>query len=223
MPNERLKPLAVQERVLKGKGPNRRLRKQDLVPGIYYDQKGHSIMVQAAMIPMTKAIQNFGSSHVFSLEINLVNGSTESYPCLLWRVKYDPIKPKPIHVDFFGVDLTKDIRVHVPFEVTGTPIGVKEEGGVLEFYRDGIEVTCKPLDIPESIVLDVSNLALNQNISITDVTFPEGVTPFYEGEPFAVVGVTLITEEEIAQPETSAEGEAEDTASAEGEAAAKGN
>ncbi|MGE4552296.1 MAG: 50S ribosomal protein L25 [Desulfovibrionaceae bacterium] len=204
--SDKLETLKVQERTQKGKGPNRRLRKQDLVPGIYYDQKGHNFMVQTSLVPMTKAISKFGSSHVFSLEIDHVSGATETYPCLLWRVKYDPIKPKPIHVDFFGVDLAKDIRVHVPFEVTGTAIGVKRDGGVLELYRETIEVVCKPLDIPESIAIDVTELALGQNLSITQVVFPEGVTPIYEGDPFAVVGVTTIEEEEA--PKEAAEGEA---------------
>lgn len=204
--NDKLETLKVQERAQKGKGPNRRLRKQDLVPGIYYDQKGNNFMVQTAMVPMTKAIHKFGKSRVFNLEIERSSGASEAFPCLLWRVKYDPIKPLPIHVDFFGVDLAKDIRVHVPFEVSGTAIGVKRDGGVLVVYRDTIEVVCKPLDIPESVVIDVTELAMNQNLSITQVVFPAGVTPIYEGDPFAVVGVTAIAAEETATE--AAEGEA---------------
>ena len=190
MSKTKLDTLKVDERTTSGKGFNRRMRADGKIPGIYYDQKGANLMVQVARVPLEKAVKRFGASHVFSLEITRSDGKTETWPSLLWRMKYDPVKSMPVHVDFFGVDLDKDIRVSVPFESTGTPIGEKE-GGILQWFRDTIEVSCRPMDIPEAIILDVSGLDINDNISIDQVVFPEGVTPLYDesDEAFSVVGV----------------------------------
>ncbi len=224
MSKTKLDTLKVEERTGKGKGPNRRMRVAGKVPGIYYDQKGANLMVQMDRVPLEKAVQRFGSSHVFSLEITRTDGKTETWPSLLWRMKYDPVKSLPVHVDFFGVDLDKEIRVSVPFESTGRPLGEKE-GGVLQWFRDSIEVSCKPMDIPESIVLDVSELNINDNISIDQVQFPEGVTPLYDesDEAFSVVGVAAPAAEEVLEAaelegEEGAEGEEGGGEGGEGEA-----
>lgn len=210
MSKTKLDTLKVEERTTSGKGSNRRMRAAGKVPGIYYDQKGANLMVQVERVPLEKAVRRFGSSHVFSLEIARSDGKAESFPCLLWRMKYDPVKTQPEHVDFFGVDLDKEIRVSVPFESTGTPVGEKE-GGVLQWFRDSIEVSCKPMDIPEAIVLDVSELNINDNISIDQVVFPKGVTPLYDesDEAFSVVGVAPPAAEEAIEPklEEGVEGE----------------
>jgi large subunit ribosomal protein L25 len=134
-------------------------------------------------------------------------------PALLWRVRNEPVKGVPEHVDFFGVDLTKEIKVAVHFEITGTSKGIKL-GGVLEQYRDHIEVVCKPMDIPESIVIDITELDIMDSVHIEDVAFPEGVTPVFD-ENYAVLSITAMQEEaeeeEGEVEEEAAEEEAEES------------
>lgn len=191
MSKTKLETVKVTERGERGKGPSRRLRVAGKVPGIYYDQKGANIMIQVDRLPLEKAWLRFGSSRVVNLEIDRTDGAAETCPALIWRIKNEPVKGSPIHVDFFGVDLDKEIRVSVPFEVSGTAKGVKD-GGILQMFRESIEVHCKPLDIPEAIVIDVTALDINENIAIDKVVFPEGVTPYYDQADgaFAVVGVS---------------------------------
>lgn len=184
--------LNVQERTEMGKGPNRRLRATGMVPGIYYDAKGANIPVKVQMVPLQKTYAAVGNSQVFELVLER-GGKTETMPALLWRVRNEPVKGVPEHVDFFGVDLTKEIKVAVPFEIVGNSKGVKL-GGVLEQYREHIEVICKPMDIPESIVIDITDLDVMDHVHIEDVTFPEGVTPVFD-ENFAILSIAAMQEE----------------------------
>lgn len=205
MAKELLK-LSVEERKEFGKGPNRRLRKAEIIPGVYYDQKGVNIPVKVKQLPLIKAYQKVEGSQVFELELTSADGKTASYPSLIWRMKYDPVKPLPIHVDFFGVDLDKELTVTVPFEIQGESAGVKL-GGTLEIYRQVIDVTCKPMAIPHSLILDITDLGIGDSIQIEDVPVPDGVSISFD-ENYSVVGVVETIEEALDEDLEGEEGEA---------------
>ena len=189
--------LAVKTRAGLGKGACRKLRAQDLVPGVYYDTKGTNIPVMVEHLPLQKLYSKTASAHVFDLLIES-DGGQETKPSLVWKVVHHPTKPRITHVDFYGVDLTKEIEVHVPVEVVGKAKG-QVKGGLLEIYRETIEIVCLPLAIPDKVVIDITNLDINENIQIADVVLPEGVKAVYDNN-YAVLGVLT------AVAETAAEG-----------------
>ncbi len=190
--------LNVQERTELGKGPNRRLRASGMVPGIYYDAKGNNFAVKAEMIPLQKAYAALGNAQVFDLVLEK-DGKTETHPSLMWRVRNEPVTGTPEHVDFYGVDLEKEIKVSVHFKIVGRSPGVKL-GGKLEQYREVVDVVCKPLDIPAAIELDISTMGLLDSVRIKDVEFPEGVKPVFD-ENFAILHISA------KRVEVAAEGE----------------
>lgn len=71
-----------------------------------------------------------------------------------------------------------------------------DRGGQLEVFRDTIEVICKPLNVPEKIVIDVTDLDIGVNLHIGDVKLPEGVRAVYD-ESYSVVGVVAVEAEEV--------------------------
>ena len=174
--------LAVKTRAGLGKGACRKLRTDDMVPGVYYDAKGVNVPVMVEHLPLQKLYSKIASSHVFDLQIE-----GETKPALVWKVEHHPTKPRITHVDFYGVDLTKEIQVRVPVEVVGKSKG-QVKGGLLEIYRESIEVICLPLAIPDKVVLDIANVDINESIQIADVVLPEGVKAVYENN-YAVIGV----------------------------------
>lgn len=178
--------LKAAERTETGKGANRRLRRTGMVPGVFYNQKGDNVTVMTAITPLQKAYSQLGTSQVFDLELEK-DGKTQTIPSLLWRVKFDPVKPVPIHVDFFGVDLEKELKVTVPLQVKGVSKGVKL-GGRMEQFREVVEIVSKPADIPEAIVIDVTEMNILDTVRVADLAFPEGVTPMYD-DNFAIVSV----------------------------------
>jgi len=185
--------LSVRERTEKGKGFCRRMRTQNLIPGIYYNKSGQNIPVQVEMLPLTKLFNKLGSSRVFHLQID-ADGKTDSLPSLIWDLKYDPLKSTPIHVDFYGVDLDQEIKVDVRVVVEGKAKGIIQ-GGTLEVFRDNLEVICKPLNVPEKIVIDVTDIEIGVNLHIAEIKLPEGVRAIFE-DNFAVVGVVAAEAEE---------------------------
>ena len=180
--------LAVKKRDSNGKGPGRRLRALGLVPGIYYDASGSNIPFEVQELPLRRVCQKVGESRVFELAIDMGDGE-EKKPALVKEIQYHPCKSKMVHVDFYGVDLTKEVRVNVPVVITGKAKGVIM-GGTVEVFRDFIEVVCLPLAIPEEIVLDVAPLDVNMSINIADIKLPEGVRTHYD-DNYALVGVVL--------------------------------
>ena len=74
-----------------------------------------------------------------------------------------------IHIDLYGVDMNKPISIKIPIVYVGTPLGVSTEGGVVVTNLNEIEISCLPSDIPENIEVDISNVAIGENIQAGDV------------------------------------------------------
>ncbi|EFL52056.1 ribosomal 5S rRNA E-loop binding protein Ctc/L25/TL5 [Solidesulfovibrio fructosivorans JJ]] len=201
--------LAVTTRTGLGKGANRKLRAKDMVPGIYYDATGANVPVMVEHLPLQKLYAKTASSHVFDLKI-ATDAGEETKPSLMWKVEHHPTKPRITHVDFYGVDLTKAIHVHIPVVVTGKAKG-QVKGGALEVYRESIEVVCLPLAIPDRVVIDITNLDVNESVQVADLVLPEGVKAVYE-DNFSLLAVVIETEDQgeetAAAEEPAAEAEA---------------
>jgi large subunit ribosomal protein L25 len=110
----------------------------------------------------------------------------------------DPVSGSLVHVDFAPVNMRERIEITVPLAIVGEAPGV-DEGGVLQQVAYEIQVESLPGDIPQEITLDVSNLGMNENLTLGDLMLPEGVTLLSEPEEVAatITAPTEITEEEI--------------------------
>ena len=124
------KTLNVQKRVECGKGPAGRVRAKNMIPGVFYTAKGDNISVQSPVLPFEKLFAEVGHTTVFHLEID-DNGTKTTYPALVWEVQRHPYKNQYTHIDFYGVDLDKEVKVDVPVEYVGVSRGVKL-GGVMD-------------------------------------------------------------------------------------------
>ena len=180
--------LCVERRKTTGKGSNRRLRASAIIPAVFYTPKGETIPVQVAEAPLVKVFQTLGRTAVFNLEID-DNGQKITAPALLWDIEFYPIKNRIQHVDFFGVDLEKELKVRVPLEFVGTAKGTKV-GGKLEIFFEHIDVLCKPLALPKKITVDIADLDINQSIKADGLPLPEGVRVAVESHA-TIVSVTV--------------------------------
>ncbi|MDR0465774.1 MAG: 50S ribosomal protein L25/general stress protein Ctc [Deltaproteobacteria bacterium] len=185
--------LQVQKRKGLGKGENRRLRAGDLVPGVFYNAVGANIAVQVPSLPMEKLLAAVGRNTVFNIEIDN-DGKKETHPALIWDIQRHPYKRAFLHVDFYGVDLTREVVVRVPLEFIGAAKGVKL-GGQLETYRENVRLSGKPLDMPKKISIDVSGLDVNDAVHVADLTLPEGIAAVYSTN-YCIVAVHIPGAEE---------------------------
>ena len=196
-----MKTISVEKRSGFGKGPNRRLRAEALVPGVYYAADGVNVPVQMPALPLSKIYEQVGRTNVFNLEID-DNGVKTTHPVFVWDAQYHPVKGVFTHVDFYGVDLDKEIKVEVPLEFTGVSKGVKL-GGTLETYRESVTLSAKPQLMPRKVNVDITNLDLGHSIKASELALPEGVHVVFKSD-FTVVAVVTEQDTAPADAESSA-------------------
>ena len=80
-----------------------------------------------------------------------------------------------IRDSFIQIDLTKTVDADVQVNFIGTPMGVKEEGGIVQTINSSITISALPTNIPTSLDLDISELNVGDNLAAGDVSLPEGV------------------------------------------------
>lgn len=166
-------------------GANRRARQEELIPGVFYTAKGENLPVQMSVRSFAKLFSQVGRTTVFNLEIE----GDGTHPVLIWATQRDPITSRFTHIDFYGVDLDKPVKITVPVEFTGVARGTKV-GGKLETYREQIQLMAKPLDMPAKVTIDISGMDVGTTIQIADVKLPEGVKAAYDNN-YAIVSVLM--------------------------------
>jgi large subunit ribosomal protein L25 len=188
----------------RGKNAARRLRRSGLVPGVVYGGKADTVAVAVDPKVLQKVLRSeSGRNTILKLELD---GSSTSAILKSWQV--DPIREHFLHADFFRIAMDVVIRVNVPVAVKGEAVGVKVQGGVLEVVMRQIPVECLPGDIPERIEVDVSGLALNNAIRVSEVPVSSKVK-ILEDPDHVVVHVISVKEEAAPTPGAApAEGEA---------------
>src|SRR5688572_14006144 len=200
-----------------GSRANKRLRDAGMLPGVIYGHK-------EAIVPVTlpkKEVVNFLSHGAHLFEVG-IDGKKETV--LIKEVQYNHLGNDVIHVDFARVSLDEEVEVTVPLELKGEPKGEKD-GGVLQQIVNELELRCKVTDIPDVIRHDVSEMALNDVIHISDLKLPPNVSALQDAD--LVVAKVEEVQEEAAAPVEAPEGEPEvigkkPEEGAEGAAAAEG-
>jgi large subunit ribosomal protein L25 len=178
--------IEVSRREQTGKGANRRLRGTGQIPAVVYGTGGDPLAIQVDDRKVHRLIKSSGENAVFLLRLQ---GTDQSRHTMIREIQWDPLTGKLVHIDFQRVKMDEVVRVHVPIELVGTPLGVKNEGGLVDFVTREIEVECLPGDIPDRISFDISELHVGQHVEAADLPVPEKVTLVTEaGRVIAAVG-----------------------------------
>src|SRR5256714_11331124 len=195
MAGERVK-LEVRERETRGTRPSRRLRGQGLIPGVLYGQgkTPHAICVPER--ELRRALTGSGGLHAI-LDV-VLEGQTTHHHAVLKEYQQDPIRGRLTHVDFHEVRLDRPIQAQVSVQLVGEPAGVKE-GGVLSQVNREVNVEALPMEIPEHLELDVSEMAIGDTLRLVELPPMEGVTYLDDPEETVLATVTMPTR--IVEPE----------------------
>jgi large subunit ribosomal protein L25 len=220
--------LQAQERDTRGKNAARRLRASGMTPAVLYGEGNEAGGSTALAVPtkiVDYTLHHFGDNALYDIDFD---GATST--ARIVDAQRDPVSGVLVHVDFAPVDMRERIEITVPLAVVGEAPGV-EEGGVLQQVAYEIQVESLPGDIPQEVTIDVSSLGMHENLTLGDLTLPDGVTLLSEPEEVAVTvtAPTEITEEEmeaagiVEEPteEEAAEEAAEIEEAAEGEEASE--
>jgi len=206
--------LGAERREGTGKGVARKLRQAGKIPAVLYGREMDAIHLA---VDAHQAELLFRSIPVDNTVVELkVDGEKESHQTLIREIQTHPYRGHLVHVDFLRIQAGVMVDMNVPLHLIGDPVGVRENGGVLEQVIHDIPISCVPSAIPESIDVDVSGLDLHDTLHVSDLVVAEGVEIQLPPErticsvavPRAVVEETDEDEEEVEViGEEAAEGE----------------
>ncbi len=178
----------------------RRLRLQEMVPGIIY---GHGRPNEA--VSMSRHDIELAIQHGQRLVTAKVGGKEQNF--LIKDVQYDYLGQSVIHVDLARVRLDERVEVTVPIDFRGTPVGVETEEGVLNRHLSELRLECVVTSIPEDIRVSVNDLHVNDSLRVADLQLPPGVRVLHDADTL-VASVTVVVEE-VTAPAEAAEAAAE--------------
>lgn len=145
-----------------GRAATRAIRRAGEVPCVLYGHSTEPVHFRAPILALRPLIYT-NQTHRVSLQIE---GAT--HDCILKAVDFHPVRDVPIHADFQALMAGETIDVMVPIQVLGTPLGVQEGGSLIQMLTD-LEVRCLPANIPGSVEIDVSALAIGDALHVSDL------------------------------------------------------
>jgi len=151
-----------------GKGVARKLRAAGRVPAVYYGRGEDSIALTIDLKHLMNAIESAEGSNVI-VDLRVSGDTAKDRKALIREVQRDPVAGSILHLDLQHISLTERITVEVPIVLVGTPVGVKDSGGILEHLLREVEVECLPTDIPSKLEVDVSGLAIGDTLHVSDI------------------------------------------------------
>lgn len=154
----------------RGKNESRRLRVAGRVPAVLYGMGQDAVAITLDRKEMTRILGS-PAGHNRILNLKLDDGQPTAGMAVDWQV--DPVRGDLLHVDVKRVDLSEKVVVTVPVQTVGVAVGVKEQGGFEEVVTREVEIECLPLEVPEKIELDITNLEINQAIRAGDLAASE--------------------------------------------------
>jgi large subunit ribosomal protein L25 len=178
------------------KGATKRMRRAGQIPAVYYHHKEKPVALSLNLKELQMALHS--SAHIYDLNI-----SKKSHKSIIRGLQYDPVSEEIIHADFMGVSLEEKVTVSIPIRITGTAVGVKTFGGLLEQHLWELTVKCQASKIPDGVTLDVTNLNLGDSINASNIQIEdvEILTPSTASIVSVVKPSAAKAEEEVAKAE----------------------
>jgi large subunit ribosomal protein L25 len=190
-----------------------RLRRAGRLPAVVYGLDAEALNVTVSAHDLDRALHSeSGANTLITLKLD-----GDETLALARQIQRHPTRNELVHVDFVRVRRDVAVSAEIPLTVEGEPPGAKE-GGMLEQLLFSLTVEAMPGNIPTAIVVDVSGLALGDQLHVSDLTIPPGVDVQHEADELvAQVSIPrgMEEEEEAAEGEEGEEGE--EGAAAEGE------
>ncbi len=210
--------VSAEARDHRGKNEARRLRARGRIPAIVYAPHKENVAISVSPRELA-AVFKTGAAENTLVDLDLAGKRRK---VILKDYQVHPVRAEFLHADFYEVALDKPIQVRVHIELHGVPIGVKTEGGVLEFTTREVTVSCLPLDIPAKFVVDISGLEMNGEVRVSSLPIPPKVKIMTDGD-ILVAHVVAKHEEEVVAAPVEAVTPAEPEVAKKGKAPAEGD
>jgi large subunit ribosomal protein L25 len=183
---------AARKRVNAGSGDARRVRRAGRIPAVIYGHSGTALTIDLDALEFATGIKGISESTIVKVDVD-----GQGHEAFVKDTQRNILDGRILHVDFYEVESNTMLRARVSIHIQGNPVGVRE-GGILESPLHDIEVECLPKDLPERIIVDVSNLGVNQSIHVRDLSLAAGVRLISTADQ--VVALVKFAKEETVAP-----------------------
>jgi large subunit ribosomal protein L25 len=172
-----------------------------MIPAAVYGEGGEAVAVAVNAREIANILRS-GAGHNTIFKVALP-GQNESDAATViikdWQV--DPVKGRILHADLMRLSMTTATHVKVAIEAVGEPIGVKQQGGILDMPLRELDIECLPGDIPERIRVDVSALNIGDHLTVADLQYDREKVKILTDEHQIIAGVLMPRMvEEVAKP-----------------------
>jgi len=170
-----------------GKGAARQARRDGLVPGVVY---GGGLDPQPINIKYNELLKNLKAGRFMATLFNLKIEGQDDVRIICRGVQRDVVKDLPTHVDLMRLKRTSRIALHIPVEFIGEDVSVGlKKGGVLTVVRSDVELMVTAGDIPEKLVVDLTNHDIGDVIHMSEITLPAGARTVIQGRDFVIANI----------------------------------
>lgn len=154
-----------------GKGPMRQLRIAGNTPAVLYGSGREVLALQLETLPLVKQLLKIQRRNAV-ITLNIEGDSSRNV--LIKELQTDPVRDTLIHADFYEIDLNKPRKFTVDLVVKGAAKGV-DLGGIMEVVATSVDVEANPLDTPDNIEVDVTDLAIGDSFLVSNLHLPDTV------------------------------------------------
>jgi len=172
-----------------GSANARRQRLVESIPAVIYGLGMDPMSVSVGRRDLRIALS--GAAGVNTVLDLTVDGTV--YPAIVKEMQRHPVRRTVQHVDFIQINLDEAITVAVPVRLEGEAKDVLANGGLVDVAMNEIEVVTTPRNIPDEIVIDVSEMTMDTTITLADVSIPSGATATGDEELPVVTVLTMRT------------------------------
>ena len=191
-----------------GSPASRRLRAADRIPGVLYGQGMEPVTLSVTRRDLRVAISGpAGQNTILTLSIE-----GKSYNAVIKELQRHPVRRNVSHIDFVQINLSEEITMHVPVHLTGTAKAVVSAGGLVDPAVDTVEIRTTPANVPNEILIDITEMTPDQVIRLADIVLPKGVVAV--GDPDMPVVTVMISRAATEAAQAAAAGDEPDAPAA---------
>lgn len=186
--------LTADLRTTRGNSPARALRRSGRIPAVLYGPNMAPLTLSVDATDLEKAMKKAGGRQPL-FKIAVAGDEKPARTVMIKELQIHPLSRSLVHADFYEVAMDRKLRVMVPVVTVGHSIGV-EMGGLLQVIRRELEVLCLPMQIPEVIEIDTTELDIGDAIHVEDIQL-EGDVEIPHDVNFTVVTILSSRKDEI--------------------------
>lgn len=175
-----------------GKGVARKLRAAGRIPAILYGANVEPVSITISARDWVNVTRHMKRNVIFDMEIQ-EGDAVDKRPVMVKEVQRDGLGTNIMHIDFFQVSMEQTVEVEVSIHLKGKAKG-EVLGGIVDIHLRSIRVECLPNQIPEEILVDITELEIGDSIHVSDISLP-GVKLVEHGE-IAILSIIPPTVEE---------------------------